>query len=189
MASARSVEALPARRGGQSKEEHQAPAIRDGRPEVVVVGDGAFAMEIRRRGTVSEQRVPESPGRSGGADSRGVVKPAEGVAATDVEAGEGTRMQVLVGPEDGAPNFVLRRFVMEAGGGIPEHTNEVEHEQYVLRGRARIRIGDEEHRVGPADSVYIPAGVPHAYEVVEGPFEFLCVVPNRPDEIRLLEEE
>jgi len=98
-------------------------------------------------------------------------------------------MQVLVGPDDGAPNFVLRRFVMEEGGGIPFHTNDVEHEQYVLRGRARIRIGSEDHRVGPDDSLFIPAGVPHSYEVEEGPFEFLCVVPNRSDQIQILDEE
>ena len=31
---------------------------------------------------------------------------------------------------------------MEPGGGMPMHTNEVEHEQYVLRGSARdARIG------------------------------------------------
>jgi hypothetical protein len=34
----------------------------------------------------------------------------------------------------------------------------------------------------------MPAGAPHSYEVVEAPFEFLCVVPNRPDSIRILEE-
>ncbi|NIP56535.1 MAG: cupin domain-containing protein [Gemmatimonadetes bacterium] len=103
-------------------------------------------------------------------------------------AGRGTRMQVLVGPEEGARNFALRRFVMEEGGGIPFHTNRVEHEQYVLRGRARIRIGEETHEVGPDDSLYIPAGTPHSYEVTEGPFEFVCVVPNEPDEIRIVEE-
>lgn len=130
---------------------------------------------------------------SGGAGSKGsgagAVKAAEGVPSSVVSAGRGTKMQVLVGPEDGAPNFVLRRFVMEEDGGIPTHTNDVEHEQYVLRGRARIRIGSEEHRVGPDDSVFIPAGIPHSYEVEEGPFEFLCVVPNREDRIRILEDE
>lgn len=117
------------------------------------------------------------------------MKAARDVDADPVSAGRGTRKQVLVGPEDGAPNFALRRFVMEEGGGIPRHTNRVEHEQYVLRGRARIRIGDEEHHVGPDDSLYIPAGVPHSYQVQKGPFEFICVVPNQPDEIQLLEEE
>jgi len=120
---------------------------------------------------------------------RPVVKPAGTVTPEAVAAGRSTRMQLLVGPGDGAPNFALRRFVMEEGGGIPSHTNRVEHEQYVLKGRARIRIGDEDHRVAPGDSLYIPAGVPHSYEVEEGPFEFICVVPNAPDEIQLLDEE
>jgi quercetin dioxygenase-like cupin family protein len=97
-------------------------------------------------------------------------------------------MQILVGPDEGAPNFVMRRFVMEMGGGIPKHSNEVEHEQYVLRGRARIRIGESVHEVGPDDTLYIPAGETHSYEVIEGPFEFLCVVPNAPDRIHLAEE-
>ena len=62
------------------------------------------------------------------------VKSAHDVAAEPVGAGQGTTRQVLIGPEEG-PNFALRRFIMEPGGGMPLHTNEVEHEQYVLAGR------------------------------------------------------
>lgn len=116
------------------------------------------------------------------------VAPADASASVQVKAGTGTRMQVLVGPSHGAPNFVLRRFTMERGGGMPLHTNDVEHEQYVLRGRARIRIGDTVHEVGPDHTLYIPAGLPHSYDVVEGPFEFLCIVPNRPDQVHLVTE-
>jgi quercetin dioxygenase-like cupin family protein len=95
-------------------------------------------------------------------------------------------MHVLLGPGDGAPHFTLRRFLMGAGGGMPLHTNRVEHEQYVLAGRARVRIGGTDHEVGQGDVVFIPAGVPHAYQVVEAPFEFLCIVPNLEDEIELV---
>ena len=126
-------------------------------------------------------------GRERGGGS-GVVKEADTVPLEPVSAGTGARMHVLVGPDDGAPNFVLRRFVMQEGGGMPFHSNRVEHEQYVLRGRARIRIDEEVHEVGPDDSLFIPGGVPHSYEVVEGPFEFICVVPNEPDEIEMREE-
>ena len=115
----------------------------------------------------------------------GVVKTGETVPETTVSAGRNTRFQLLVGPANGAPHFALRRFIMEQGGGIPMHTNQVEHEQYVLRGRATVRIGDDVHQVGPDDALYIPAGTPHSYEVIEGPFEFICVVPNLPDEIKL----
>ena len=105
-----------------------------------------------------------------------------------VNAGSGTERQVLIGPDEG-PHFALRRFIMQPGGGMPRHTNEVEHEQYVLRGRATIGIGDETHTVAADDVVYIPAGVPHWYRA-EGdePFEFLCAVPNKPDQIRIVEE-
>lgn len=116
------------------------------------------------------------------------VRSALGVATTKVSAGTATEVQVLVGPEQGAPNFVLRRFIMGAGGGMPLHTNQVEHEQYVLRGKARIRIGDAVHEVAPDHTLYIPAGAPHSYEVVEAPFEFICVVPNRPDQIRIVDQ-
>jgi len=118
---------------------------------------------------------------------RPIVRAAEDVAKQEVSAGEGTHFQVLLGPEDGAPNFALRRFVMQASGGMPRHTNSVEHEQYVLAGSARVTIGDEVFRVGQGDVVYIPAGAPHSYDVLEAPFEFLCIVPNAPDRIDLLE--
>lgn len=116
-----------------------------------------------------------------------VVKKAAGVPASRVEAGTATAVQVLLGPDDGAPNFAMRRFRMGGGGGMPLHTNRVEHEQYVLAGKARIAIGEESHVVVPGDVLYIPAGTPHSYEVLEAPFEFLCMVPNEPDRIEILE--
>ena len=109
--------------------------------------------------------------------------------AEAVEAGEQTERQVLIGP-DQAPNFAMRRFIMQPGGGIPAHTNTVEHEQYVLRGRAKIGIGNETYDVKAGDVAFIPAGTPHWYEVEgEEPFEFLCVVPNAPDKIRMLDKD
>lgn len=116
-----------------------------------------------------------------------VVKTSDSVERRPVAAGRGVELQVLVGPDDGAPHFAMRRFIMEHGGGMPLHTNLVEHEQYVLRGRARIAVGDTIHEVATGDVLYIPAGAPHSYEVVEGPFEFLCMVPNREDRIEILE--
>lgn len=117
--------------------------------------------------------------------SAGLVRPADDATTQPVKAGVATQMQVLLGPEQGAPNFTMRRFRMGPGGGMPLHTNQIEHEQYVLRGRARVTIGDRVHDVGPHDTLYIPAGAPHSYQVVAAPFEFLCVVPNAPDQIRL----
>lgn len=115
-----------------------------------------------------------------------VVKAADSVPAAEVAAGRATSTRVLLGEEDGARNFFMRRFSMGREGGMPLHTNAVEHEQYVLRGRARITIGESAYEVGPDDVILIPAGAPHAYQVLEAPFEFLCLVPNAPDRIDVL---
>jgi len=124
------------------------------------------------------------------ADSRSpVVRKAGEVPLKEVPAGTATRTQVLIGPADGAPHFAMRRFVMGEGGGMPRHTNTVEHEQFVLRGRARVSIGARVYEVGPQDVVFIPAGTPHDYHVLEAPFEFLCMVPNAEDRIDILREE
>ena len=115
------------------------------------------------------------------------VRPADAVPMKTVGAGTATQMQLLVGPEQGDTDFALRRFVMGAGGGMPLHTNLVEHQQYVLRGRARITIGTDVHEVAADHTLFIPAGAPHSYEVIDAPFEFICVVPNRPDEVTLVD--
>ncbi len=116
------------------------------------------------------------------------VRPAGSVPVTPIKAGTDAGVQVLVGPQQGETSFVLRRFIFGEGGGMPYHTNLVEHQQYVLRGRARLRIGETLHDVGADDTLFIPAGVPHSYEVLEGPFEFICVVPDRPDQVTLVPE-
>ena len=115
------------------------------------------------------------------------VKHASEVPAQPVQAGEDTTIQVLISSDEG-PNFAMRRFVMKPGGGMPNHTNAVEHEQYVLHGRARIGIAGDEFEVQVGDVVFIPEGVPHWYRNIgEEDFEFLCIVPNKTDEIKVLE--
>lgn len=116
----------------------------------------------------------------------GIVRQSAETPKEEVAAGKGTSRQILLGPSDSMPNFFLRKFTMAPGGGMPLHTNTVEHEQYVLAGEADITIGDESHRVKAGDSVYIPANVPHSYSAHGAtPFEFLCIVPNKPDQMQL----
>lgn len=116
------------------------------------------------------------------------VKHVKDVPANEVKAGDLATMQVLISAQEG-PHFAMRRFIMQPGGGMPEHTNTVEHEQYVLRGHANIGIGKEEFEVRAGDVVFIPLGVPHWYQNIgDENFEFLCLIPNLPDEIKLVEK-
>jgi quercetin dioxygenase-like cupin family protein len=115
----------------------------------------------------------------------GVVRLADAVARQAVGVANATEFQVLLGEGDGMPHFAMRRFIMGEGGGMPRHTNTVEHGQYVLKGRARVTIGDDTHEVGPGSVLYIPAGAPHDYQVIEAPFEFLCMVPHGEDRVEI----
>jgi Uncharacterized conserved protein, contains double-stranded beta-helix domain len=117
------------------------------------------------------------------------VKHVKDVPAEPVKAGDMTSMQWLISAQEG-PHFAMRRFVMEPGGEIPEHTNTVEHEQYVLRGHANIGIDGKEFEVQAGDAVFIPKGAPHWYKNKgEENFEFLCLIPNQPDEMKLVGKE
>jgi quercetin dioxygenase-like cupin family protein len=114
---------------------------------------------------------------------------ADSVASVPMESGSGMFRQMLLGPDE-TPNFMMRRFTMEPGGSAPNHTNSVEHEQYVLAGMAKVGIGDEVYNVSAGDVLYIPPGVPHWYEVTgEKPYVFLCLGPNAPDEVKLVEND
>lgn len=116
------------------------------------------------------------------------IKRAEDVSYESVGAAEGMSKGVLLDESDGAPNFAIRRFVLDPGASVPKHTNDVEHEQYVLSGEYTVGIDGEEHTVSAGDSLLIPAGVVHWYRNPndeEG--AFICAVPTGDDEIQLVE--
>ena len=135
--------------------------------------------------------------------SRPLVRREADVEYESVDAAEGLRKGVLIGAEQGAPNLAIRRFVLEPGGEVPKHTNEIEHEQYVLDGEYVVGVDeapdssrangdaaseDEEFVVTAGDSLYIPAGAVHWYRNEgDDPGAFICAVPTGDDEIRLLD--
>ena len=117
-----------------------------------------------------------------------LIRRSEDIEYEAVGAAEGMRKGVLVDERRGASNFAIRRFELDPGAEVPEHTNEVEHEQYVLSGEYVVGIGDREHTVSEGDSLLIPAGVVHWYRNEgDDPGAFICAVPNGDDEIELAE--
>ena len=109
------------------------------------------------------------------------------VAKEKVKNGTKTERQVLISSNE-APNFAMRKFTIEPGGNIPLHTNTVEHEQLVLGGSAEVVVGKEKFIAKKDDVVFIPAGIPHSYKSIgKEAFEFICVVPNKEDIIKIAE--
>jgi quercetin dioxygenase-like cupin family protein len=102
------------------------------------------------------------------------------------KAGKGVAMKMLLSPEE-SPNFAMRNFTIEPGGHMPLHTNIIEHEQYVISGKALVTIGKEQFEAVAGDVLLIPANIPHAYETIgDESYSFLCLVPKQEDCIKVL---
>lgn len=79
---------------------------------------------------------------------------------------EDTVNRRLIGRENvGARQVEIVLGVVAKGGGALKHSHPgIEQACYVLEGRARVEVGDDYvDEVGPGDSVFFPAGVPHVF--------------------------
>jgi quercetin dioxygenase-like cupin family protein len=88
--------------------------------------------------------------------------------------------QILIGMGEQSPHFHMRYFAVQPGGytSLDQHAHD--HGVYILHGRARLRLGDEEHELQTGDVVYIPGNEMHQFFTVgDEPFGFLCVVPAK----------
>ncbi|UIP00184.1 cupin domain-containing protein [Halobaculum sp. CBA1158] len=118
------------------------------------------------------------------------VKRGNDLVTAEVDAGDGMSKGVLIDESDGAPHFAMRRFELAPGARVPNHTNEVEHEQYVLAGEYTVGLDGEEYTVAEGDALLIPSGVPHWYRNDgDEAAAFICVVPHGDDTIRVLDDD
>lgn len=115
-----------------------------------------------------------------------MIQSVKDIPSTPLQAGQGASMQMLISPSQ-APHFAMRKFVIQKGGHMPLHTNSVEHEQYVLKGSAKVVIDGQTSVVKADDILFIPAGIAHSYVVLgDEDYEFLCLVPNLDDKIEIV---
>ncbi len=86
----------------------------------------------------------------------------------------------LVGAADGARDYTIRYFEVPAGGRTARERHPHDHGVMVLRGRARVTLGDAVHELVEGDVVYVAGEELHCFEAVgDEALGFLCVVPPR----------
>ena len=91
--------------------------------------------------------------------------------------------QVLIGPKQGAKNFVMRLFTLGEGGCSPYHTHPWEHEVFILSGNGTVKSAHGSTAVTARDFVYVPPNDEHQFlNAGSEPFEFLCLVPPSGEE-------
>jgi quercetin dioxygenase-like cupin family protein len=92
--------------------------------------------------------------------------------------GEGAQKRVVIGPNEGAPNFVMRVFDVPPGGASSHHSHDFEHEVYVLQGEATLKAPTGDMPVRPGSAVFIPANEQHQLRNTgKETLRFLCMVP------------
>ncbi len=110
-----------------------------------------------------------------------VVKNEKDVEPVPLQDAEKAFIQPLMTRLDGTQQLELRRFLIKPGGRIPAHLHpEIEHVQYVLRGKYTVKIGEEVYEVKPGDVIHIPPNTLHYYENNgDEDAVFLCTIPKR----------
>jgi quercetin dioxygenase-like cupin family protein len=90
---------------------------------------------------------------------------------------EGVTMAVMVGREDGAPNFSLRQFRVTPRGHSPRHSHDYEHEVFIVSGSGTVLLEGSERPIRAGDVVYVPADEEHQFRAGAEGLRFLCLVP------------
>lgn len=71
------------------------------------------------------------------------------------------------------PSMRLGLYVLGAGQDDPQQPHAEDEAYYVIRGRATIRVADEDRPVQPGSVIYVAAGVPHTFHTIEEELELL----------------
>lgn len=95
-------------------------------------------------------------------------------------SGEITK-QIVIGPEDGSGEIVMRYFKVAPNGSSPYHQHGFPHLVKVEAGSGVVvDPGGGEHPISAGDYVYVPDNETHCFKNTgDGPLEFICVVPAR----------
>ena len=78
-------------------------------------------------------------------------------------------------------NTLMAEFLLNRGSILPVHAHPYEQTGYLVKGRLRLRIGEQELEVGPGDAWCIPLNVEHGAQVLEDSVAVEVFSPVRED--------
>ncbi len=99
-------------------------------------------------------------------------------AEVELEGAVRVRMRMLIGPDDGAPNFHMRHFEIAPGGHTPHHTHDYEHEMLVLSGTGVAKSEQGDRPIQAGDVIFVAAGEKHQLiNNADIPCTVICLIP------------
>ncbi|PKL11579.1 MAG: cupin [Spirochaetae bacterium HGW-Spirochaetae-8] len=92
---------------------------------------------------------------------------------------KGVVKQVLIGPEQGWKDYVMRLFTLSKGGYAPRHTHPWQHIMYVVEGEGKLFMNGIDYPLVAGSVSYVPAEVEHqVMNAGDAKFVFICIVPE-----------
>ncbi|QXT38199.1 cupin domain-containing protein [Gymnodinialimonas ceratoperidinii] len=95
--------------------------------------------------------------------------------------GDGVETRLMIGKSvaDAAP-FTTGTTVFPAGAAAPLHTHNCAEQVTILSGEAEAMVGGEVRQLGPMDTSFVPAEVPHYFRNIgDGPLTILWIYAAR----------
>ncbi|MFH1102074.1 MAG: cupin domain-containing protein [Methanobacteriota archaeon] len=90
------------------------------------------------------------------------------------------KVRWLISQKDGAENFAMRLFEVQAGGYSPLHQHDWEHEVFILEGTGVARDKKNEQSFKSGDVVFIKPMEWHQFvNTGKAPLKFLCLIPYK----------
>ena len=88
-------------------------------------------------------------------------------------------MKVLVGPEQGWQDYVMRVVELGPEGYSPKHAHPWPHINYMLEGQGVLHMDGQDHPVEGGSYAFVPGGTLHQFKNTgTGNFRFICIVPK-----------
>lgn len=90
--------------------------------------------------------------------------------------------QVLVGPDQGWQDWVMRLFTLGENGYSPCHVHPWPHINYIVSGKGILLLDGKEHCLEAGSVAYVPDGIEHQFKnYSQDDFVFICIVPEEGD--------
>jgi len=110
-----------------------------------------------------------------------VIKKLNDVTVEVLTGYDHVKKRIVIGPDDGSLEIVLRYFSIGSGGESPHHTHDYPHLVKVEAGKGTITDAEgNEHQLQIGDYVYVNNNETHRFRNTGSePFDFICIVPKR----------
>jgi quercetin dioxygenase-like cupin family protein len=110
-----------------------------------------------------------------------IIKNLKDVPFADLSGYEGVKKQIVIGPEDGSNEIVLRYFSLGLNGKSPRHSHDFPHLVKIEAGSGMVEDeAGRKRQLKKGDYVFVNSNEVHNFtNTGTEQFDFVCIVPRR----------